>query len=63
MNKNIVKTESIAEFIARGGTVKRVAAKGPKKTYNKVMKDASLNQEIDYDALPQALKIRYGVRV
>ena len=62
MQKNIMKTESVAEFMARGGTVKKVSAKGPKKTYTKVIKDACLEEEIDYDALPAALKIKYGIR-
>ena len=62
MNKNIVKTETMAEFLARGGAVKKVAAKGAKKTITKVMDEAELDQEIDFDALPMALKIKYGVR-
>jgi hypothetical protein len=62
MQKNIVKTESVAEFIARGGVVKKVDAKGPKRKYSKAVNDAELNQEIDYDALPAALKIKYGIR-
>lgn len=62
MQKNIVKTESVAEFIARGGVVKKVSAKGPKKSYKKTMKAAELIEDVDFDALPEALKIRYGVR-
>jgi len=62
MQKNINKTESVAEFMARGGSIKKVPAKGPKKTYTKVIKDAELNEEIDFDALPMALKIKYGIR-
>ena len=60
--KQIIKTESVAEFIARGGTVKKVNAKGAKKTYKKVMEEAELDEEIDFDALPAALKIKYGIR-
>ena len=62
MQKNIVKTETMAEFLARGGTIKKVNAKGSKKTINKVMEEAELDQEIDFDALPAALKIKYGIR-
>jgi hypothetical protein len=61
MNKNITKVETVAEFLARGGSIKKVASKGPKKTYTKVMKDAEL-EEIDMAALPIALQIKYGVR-
>ena len=61
MNK-IIKTESVAEFIARGGAVKQLAARGPKKTYSRVVKDAALAEPVDYSALPIALKIKYGVR-
>ena len=62
MQNNIVKTETMAEFLARGGIVKKVNAKGSKKTYKKVMEEAELDQEIDFDALPAALKIKYGIR-
>lgn len=61
MQKSNMKTESVADFIARGGEVKKVSAKGPKKTYRKVMKAASI-EEIDMHALPAALKIKYGVK-
>ena len=61
MNKGINKTESVAEFIARGGNVKVLPTKGPKKTYNRIMKDAKL-EDVDFNALPTALKIKYGVR-
>lgn len=56
-----VKTETVAEFMARGGEIKKVAPKGPKKTYKKVMKEAKI-EEIDMSVLPMALKIKYGVR-
>jgi hypothetical protein len=61
MNKNIVKTESVAEFIARGGSVKKVATK-THKTNKRTIKDACLEEDVDFDALPMALKIKYGVR-
>jgi hypothetical protein len=57
-----IKTESVADFVARGGEIKKVSAKGPKRTYIKVIKDAALDEEIDFDALPAALKIKYGIR-
>jgi hypothetical protein len=62
MQKNIMKTESVAEFIARGGQIKKVAAKGPKRSYSKTMKDAEIEEEIDMSVLPEALKIKYGIR-
>jgi hypothetical protein len=62
MYKNITKTETVAEFMARGGEIKKVAAKGPKKTYRKTMKEAEFVEEIDMSALPTALKIKYGVK-
>ena len=62
MEKNINKTESVAEFLARGGIINKVSAKSPKRTYAKVIKEAELDEEIDLDALPAALKIKYGIR-
>lgn len=63
MQKNIVKTESVAEFLARGGQIKKVHAKAAiKKTYKKVIEDAELDEEVDMSFLPEALKIKYGIR-
>jgi hypothetical protein len=61
MNKNITKTESLADFIARGGEVKKVPTRNARKTYNKVAKEANLS-DIDFSILPEALKIKYGIR-
>jgi hypothetical protein len=56
------KTETVAEFVARGGLVNKVATKSPKKTRKKLIKDAELDEPIDMSALPMSLKIKYGVR-
>lgn len=56
-----MKTESVAEFVARGGKIKKLAAKGPKKSRPKVFKEAKM-EEVDMSVLPAALKIRFGVR-
>jgi hypothetical protein len=61
MYKNIAKTESVTEFLARGGKIKTVAAKGPKKTRTRQL-SAEANLPVDWSALPEALKIRFGVR-
>lgn len=62
MQKNITKTETVAEFIARGGSVKKLPAKPASKKYTKVVRQACLADEIDLDHLPMALKIKYGIR-
>ena len=62
MQKNIVKTESVAEFLARGGQIKQVNAKAAKRSYKKTMEDAELDEDIDMSVLPEALKIKYGIR-
>jgi len=63
MQKNNMKTETVAEFLARGGEIKKVTGKTYKKALAKAMKEAQLDtQDADYDALPEALKIKYGIR-
>lgn len=67
MFKNITKTESTAEFLARGGVIKKVSAKSLAKRQPKAMHDveqdeADMYEIVDYGALPAALKIRYGMR-
>jgi hypothetical protein len=65
MQKNTVKTESVAEFLARGGVVQKVATKAYKKPTRKQLgyeKEVEVMVEADLNALPEALKIRYGVR-
>ncbi len=59
--KQIIKTESVQAFLNRGGVVKKVNAK-ERKTYRKAIKEAVFAEEIDLDALPMALKIKYGIR-
>ena len=62
MQKQIVTTETVADFIARGGLVKTCPSKGPKKTYAKAVKAAELDEDVNYNDLPEALKIKYGIR-
>ena len=65
MQKNIVKTESVAEFIARGGVIKKAVTRAYKKPTARQLgyeKEVEVVTEVDYSALPEALKIRYGVR-
>jgi hypothetical protein len=65
MQKNTIKTESVAEFMARGGKIAKVATKAHKRLTPKQMgyeKEVEVVKEIDYSALPEALKIKYGVR-
>jgi plastocyanin len=65
MNKNIVKTETMAEFLARGGKVQKVATKAYKRPTAKQLgyeKEVVVVTEPDMSALPAALKIKYGVR-
>jgi len=65
MNKNLIKTESVAEFIARGGVITRTPAKEYKKPTQRQLgyeKEVEVIIEPDMSALPTALKIRYGIR-
>lgn len=61
MQKNTLKTESVAEFLARGGKIKKVNPQGPKKTRQRNSKETQI-EDVDMSALPAALKIKYGVR-
>jgi hypothetical protein len=61
MYKNISKSESVSEYLARGGKITKVNAKGPKKTRVRQLREDA-NLPIDWDALPVALKIRFGVK-
>ena len=65
MNKNTIKTESVAEFIARGGLINKIASKEYKKPTARQLgyeKEVEVVTEVDFDSLPTALKIKYGVR-
>lgn len=65
MCKNIVKTESVAEFQARGGKITKVKTKAYKKPTARQLgyeKEVVVVTEVDMSLLPQALKIKYGVR-
>ena len=60
MQKNLVKTETLAEFIARGGNINKVPTKGQKKAQHRANKEVAPQEEINFDLLPMALKIKYG---
>jgi hypothetical protein len=65
MKKEFAKTESVAEFLARGGKVAKVATKAYKRPTAKQLgyeKEVVVVVESDMSALPMALKIRYGIR-
>jgi hypothetical protein len=65
MIKTFAKTESVAEFIARGGKVQKVSTKAYKRPTAKQLgyeKEVETTTEVDMSALPIALKIKYGVR-
>jgi hypothetical protein len=54
------KTESVAEFLARGGQIKKVPMK--QKNARRAPKEQVEEQEVDMSQLPVALQIKYGVR-
>jgi hypothetical protein len=61
--KLVPKTETVAEFLARGGEVKKMGMKQPRKSSPRVIKAASIEDDVDFSFLPTALKIRYGIKV
>jgi len=61
--KTVAKTESLAEFIARGGSIKVCPAKNKarkREFKNKFMEMDT--EEVDFSLLPEHLKIRLGIR-
>ena len=65
MQKNNVKTESVSEFLARGGAIKKVATRAYKKPTRKQLgyqPEVEVIKEADMSALPMTLKIKFGVR-
>lgn len=63
--KNKIKTESVAEFISRGGKVTVIPTKKHKPLSRKAMgyrKEVEVEIEPDFSQLPMALKIKYGFR-
>jgi hypothetical protein len=61
--KLVSKTETVSEFLARGGNVKVFKAKYKKEPVPRVIKAESLEDDVDFSFLPTALKIRYGIKV
>lgn len=62
MNKSIEKTETVAEFLARGGKITRVEYRGEKKTRQRRTKTETEAKSVDMSHLPAALKIKYGIK-
>lgn len=61
--KSIIKTESVAAFLARGGQIKKVPMNMGKRFYRKVeSKIVQLENQVDMSALPEPLKIKYGIK-
>ena len=64
MQKNI-KTESVAEFMARGGKITKAPTRAHKRLTPKQMgyeKEVEVVTEVDMSCLPAALKIKFGIR-
>lgn len=61
MQKNI-KTETVADFMARGGKVTQVTPKGSKKKHAKLVEEAEFDKEVDWDLIPMSLRIKFGQR-
>jgi hypothetical protein len=57
-----MKTESVAEFLARGGNINKVAINKSAKKSNGKEPKASL-EDINMKDLPKALRIKYGIKV
>lgn len=60
-----IKTESVAEFLARGGKVTKCVTKVHKRLTPKERgyeKEVTVTMEPDLSALPMSLKIKYGIR-
>jgi hypothetical protein len=66
MNKNTVKTESVAEFMARGGKIQKAATKAYRRPTAKQLgyqKEVEvITEAADMSALPATLKIKFGIR-
>jgi hypothetical protein len=64
MNKEI-KTETVAEFLARGGVIKKLGLKQPKQPRQPKFdhnEEEIATEAVDFSALPMALKIKFGIK-
>jgi len=61
--KLVPKTETVSEFMARGGSITVMKAKYKKQPVPRVIKAESIEDDVDFSFLPTALKIRYGIKV
>lgn len=57
------KTETVSEFLARGGEIKKMSTKKQRKVAPRDMKEGLIEDSPDFAFLPVALKIRYGIKV
>lgn len=55
------KIETVAEFLARGGTIKKCSTKTKVRRSKREVEELEV-EEIDYSVLPENLKIRFGIR-
>jgi hypothetical protein len=61
--KQNIKTESVADFMARGGVINKVTTKvSTKKNARREFREAVDAADIDFSKLPMALRIKYGIR-
>jgi hypothetical protein len=60
--KNIVKTESVAEFLARGGKITKVAMNVGRRAVKSEAQKAEIMSKIDMSALPESLRIKLGIK-
>ncbi len=68
MEQKDTKTETIEEFLARGGSIKKLPIKGYTRWKKRKVEEAEeevveVDEEpADLSCLPMALKIRYGIK-
>lgn len=63
--KQSIKTESVQEFLARGGQITKCDTKMTRKRQPRSMHEDNFEEvesEVDFSALPTALKIRFGIK-
>lgn len=58
--KSAMKIESVAEFLARGGKITKVAPNVGKRVYAKKAAQETAESEIDFGALPEELRLKYS---
>lgn len=61
--KTIVKTESLADFLARGGKVTKCPTKEATKKYSTKLRKPVSEEQVDMSLIPAALKISLGIKI